>query len=73
VLQDGPRQNIHGDWEWTYVPLPTDLCDLCEERVAGGRLPTCVQHCQGGIMYWGPLKELAEKAAEKPKMVLFTR
>jgi len=72
VLEDGPRKNTHGKWEWTYIPLPTDLCDLCAVRVSQGRLPSCVHHCQAGIMYYGTLEELAEKLAEKPKQVLFS-
>ncbi len=72
VLEYGPVKNTQGKWEWTFLPLPTDLCDLCADRVAEGRLPNCVHHCQSGIMYHGPLDELAEKLAEKPNMVLFS-
>ena len=32
----------------------------------------CVHHCQSGVMYYGTMEELAKKAAEKPKMVLFS-
>ncbi|MDR2492814.1 MAG: hypothetical protein LBD25_05090 [Coriobacteriales bacterium] len=73
TLEDGPRKLPDGSWEWTYLPLPTDLCDLCAARVAEGRLPSCVHHCQSGVMYFGPLPELAKKLAEKPKQVLFSR
>lgn len=73
TLEYGPVKNTLGDWEWTYLPLPTALCDLCAERTAEGRLPSCVHHCQSGIMYYGTIAELAEKAAEKPNMVLFTK
>ncbi len=72
TLEYGPIKNINGDWEWTFLPMPTELCDLCETRVLAGKLPSCVHHCQANVMYWGPVKELAEKALEKPKMVLFT-
>lgn len=72
TLEYGPVKNLNGDWEWTYLPLPTELCDLCAERTAKGKLPTCVHHCQSNVMYWGPIAELAEKAQEKPKMVLYT-
>ena len=58
---------------WNKIPVPTDLCDLCAERTAEGRLPSCVHHCQSGIMYYGTLEELAAKLAEKPKMVLFSK
>ena len=39
VLEYGPTKNVKGDWEWTFVPMPTDLCDGCTDRVAQGRLP----------------------------------
>jgi Fe-S-cluster-containing dehydrogenase component len=73
ILEDGPRENLLGKWEWTYLPLPTQLCNLCEDRVQEGRLPTCVHHCQAGIMYYGTVAELAVKLAEKPAMTLFSR
>jgi Fe-S-cluster-containing dehydrogenase component len=72
ILQDGPRQNSDGSWEYTYVPLPTSLCDLCQERVTAGKLPTCVHHCQAGIMVYGAIAELAAKVS-KPTMVIFSR
>ena len=72
VLEYGPVKNVKGDWEWSYVPMPTDLCDGCADRTAQGRLPMCVHHCQSGVMYYGTMEELAKKAAEKPKMVLFS-
>lgn len=75
LLQDGPRQCSDGVWEYTYLPLPTRLCDLCEDRVAMGKLPTCVHHCQAGVMVWGPVEELAAKAkaAGKDKIAIFVR
>lgn len=71
VTQDGPRKLENGKFELICVPIPTSLCDLCEDRVQAGKLPTCVQHCQAGVMTYGTLEELAEKIADKPKMVLF--
>lgn len=41
------------------------------ERVAKGRLPTCVQHCQARCMEHGPVEELAKKM-EGSNKVLFT-
>lgn len=71
ILQDGPRLNSNGRWEYEHLPVPTSLCDLCEERVNAGKLPTCVHHCQAGVMVYGSLEELAKKAT-KEKMVIFT-
>ena len=48
-------------------------CDGCADRVAEGRLPSCVHHCQAGIMYYGTLEELSAKLAEKPNQVLFAK
>lgn len=72
VLEDGPRKMPDGKWEWTYLPLPTSLCNLCEDRVTAGKLPSCVQHCQSLIMSYGPIEKLTKKMLEKPKQVLFT-
>ena len=72
VLEYGPTKNVKGDWEWTFVPMPTDLCDGCADRGAQGRLPMCVHHCQAAVMYYGSIDVLAKKAAEKSKMVLYT-
>ena len=71
VLQDGPRQDVNGKWEYTYLPYPTHLCDLCAERVEEGRLPTCVHHCQAGVMEFGPYDELVALLPKYPKSVIF--
>ncbi len=72
VLEYGPVQTPIGKWEWMYMPLPTSLCNLCEDRVKEGRKPTCVHHCQSGIMEYGPVDELAQKI-NKATMVLFSK
>ena len=73
VVEEGPRQNPDGSWEWNYIPVPTSLCDLCAKRVEEGRKPTCVHHCQSNVMYYGTIEELAKKMEEKPRMVLFSK
>ncbi len=72
LLQDGPRQTPDGKWDLNYIPFPTALCNLCEDRVAQGKMPSCAQHCQSLVISYGPVGELADKMARKPKMVLFT-
>lgn len=58
--------NVEGDnWEWNFVPVPTQLCDLCEDRLAKGEKAACALHCLGQCMEIGPIEELAKKAAEK--------
>lgn len=51
--------------------MPTDLCDLCADRVAAGKEPTCVHHCQAFCMRFGRVEELAAELAGKPKQVLW--
>jgi len=55
----------------TYLPFPTELCNLCAERVKKGYLPACVKHCMAKCMAFGPIDELVEKLKEKPRQVLW--
>lgn len=75
LQQDGPRQSSDGVWEYNYLPFPTHLCDLCEERVEAGKLPSCVHHCQNACMVYGTVEELAKKAsaAGTGDMAIFVR
>ena len=65
--------NVEGDkWEWNYIACPTELCDLCGDRVARGEKPACALHCLGQCMEVGPIEELVEKMEAKgKKMALF--
>jgi Fe-S-cluster-containing dehydrogenase component len=67
----GPWEYGEEQWQISYLPLPTDQCDLCEDRRALGKPPTCVQHCQAQCMEYGRLDELAKKLADHPKQALF--
>lgn len=71
VNEQGPQETAPDVWEWFFIPVPTDLCDLCAERVKEGRLPTCVHHCQALVMDYGPIEELAKKLTQKSHQVLF--
>ena len=69
VFEVGPWQ-IEGDrWQLTYLPTPTDMCDLCAERTAKGKAPSCVQHCQAQCLSWGDVEELA-RAIDSPKQMV---
>lgn len=71
VAEIGPWQ-IEGDkWQYDFVPIPTDECDLCAERVAAGKKPTCVHHCQAAVMKYGDIEELQASMNEKRKVVTF--
>lgn len=71
LAQIGPWEIAKDHWEYTFIPIPTELCDLCEDRVAEGKLPTCVHHCQASVMEFGPVEELSKKLDGKAKQVLF--
>ena len=71
LAEIGPWQ-IEGDqWQYDYIPTPTEQCNLCGERVAKGKLPTCVQHCQAAVMKFGPVNQLVKEMENKGHMVLF--
>lgn len=70
VLEDGPRMNRDNSYYWDYVPHITDLCDGCAERTAEGMLPMCVQTCQGKVMYYGTVGEMAAKMVEIGKKAM---
>jgi anaerobic dimethyl sulfoxide reductase subunit B (iron-sulfur subunit) len=76
VYQDGPWQKDDSDdqgrsFNYNKIPVPTDLCDLCADRAAIGKEPTCVHHCQAFVMKYDTIEELAQELAKKPKQVLW--
>lgn len=73
VFENGPWQMDSGKWQYDYIPVPTDVCDLCSSRQAEGKMPACVQHCQAQVMAVGDLEELMTLANEKPKRVVYTK
>jgi anaerobic dimethyl sulfoxide reductase subunit B (iron-sulfur subunit) len=72
VFEVGPWQITESDWQYSYLPVPTRQCDLCDGRVALGKEPTCVQHCQAQCISYGALEELSGRLASKPTQVLFS-
>ncbi len=67
----GPWEYAPGKWQLTYIPMPTDQCTLCNERVKSGKVPSCVHHCQAKCMQFGPVEELSKMLADHPKQVLY--
>ena len=62
VFEDGPWQYGEGDdekWNWNYIPVPSDRCALCAERVTKGQEPACVHHCLAQVMKFGRIDDLA--------------
>ena len=72
IAQIGPQKLADRTYEWSFMPIVGDTCDLCEERRSQGKLPLCVQSCQAKVMTFGTMEELAPKAAKKTKTVLFS-
>jgi len=72
LTEIGPYQIDEDRWEWVYMPVITKQCNMCEERVATGKLPSCVHHCQAWCMYYGPVEELVNKMTGKTRMALLT-
>ena len=56
---------------FNYVPVPTDLCNLCEELVSEGKKPACIHHCMAQVMKHGPIQELAEEMLNHRRRVLW--
>jgi Fe-S-cluster-containing dehydrogenase component len=71
VNEVGPIQTGPDKWALDYVPVPTDLCDLCSKRVSQGKKPSCVMHCQAGVMKYAPVSELVKFMELKAKTVIF--
>lgn len=76
LFSDGPWQKDDSsdagfNFNWNNIPIPSDLCDLCSDRVEAGREPICVHHCLGACMKFGTIDELAKELASKPKQVLW--
>lgn len=61
------------EWEWTYVPVITNACNMCVDRDEVGKMPMCVQHCQAWCMYYGEVDELAKRIDDKNRWVLLTQ
>ena len=72
VAKLGPWKTGDGSWQYDFVPIPTDWCDLCKVRVEKGNRPACVRHCPYGVITYGTVDELASLLKVKSKMLLFT-
>ena len=71
IVEVGPWEIAPDKWQYSYLPVPTDQCDMCAERQSQGKLPSCVHHCQAMCMEFGYIDELAEKLGKKPRQTLF--
>lgn len=73
IHEEGIYQIAEDTWTDINMPIFTDLCDKCAERMAKGEPePSCVKHCQAKALKFGPLDELVVDLAKKPKQVLYS-
>ena len=63
VMQIGPEK-IKGAWEWDYVPVPSSACDLCEGRIAEGKVPLCQLHCLANVIEVVPVENVGARMTE---------
>jgi len=63
--------DVNGKRVIEYVPIPTEFCNFCMNRVAQEMKPACVHHCMTKCMDFGPIEEMANLAAKKKKSVVW--
>ncbi|WP_417304444.1 oxidoreductase [Ellagibacter isourolithinifaciens] len=64
VNEVGPAKFSDGKWEWDYIPAPSRLCDLCEERIEEGKIPLCELHCLAAVIKVVPAEEATKLISE---------
>ncbi len=64
ISKVGPFKIEQQDWVFNYVPSLTKECDLCHERVERGEKPSCVLHCLGQALEYGPVEHLVKRMEE---------
>lgn len=67
----GPFPLPEGKWQLDNLPLHTPYCNHCAPRIAKGKQPACVHHCQAGCISFGPVSELVKHMTGRKK-VLYT-
>lgn len=64
--------NDGDDWDWFYLPVPTELFSRYWGDGGNGGTPLAVQVEESGSLQYGPIEELAKKLPELGnKAVLF--
>ena len=64
--------NADTKYEWVYNPTITKACNMCADRVAMGKMPSCVQACQAWCMYYGDLEDLIKKMDGQTRWSLYS-
>ena len=71
VKQVGPWEYAPDLFQYAFMPVITDQCDQCKDRVGQGKDPTCVHHCQVEVMAYGDVSTLENEVPEGSKSVIF--
>ncbi len=67
VKEYGPVMFPDGKWEWDFIPAPSRLCDLCEQRASEGKVPLCELHCLAAVIKVVPIEKISEQLADMDK------
>lgn len=73
VQKLGPWSKPGGGWQYDFMPIPTDWCDSCQERVAKGSRPACVDGCTYNAIKVGPVEEMENYISIKGKQMMLIR
>ena len=68
LLEAGP-EILNGKWYWNWIPVPSDCCDLCIDRLKAGKKASCEFHCLANCIEVVPIEEVSAKLAGYGKSV----
>ena len=71
VKQIGPWEYAPDRYQYSFMPVITEQCDQCLERIGQGKDPMCVHHCQAFVMKYGDVESLSESVVDSSKHVLY--
>lgn len=71
VKQIGPWEYAPDRYQYSFMPVITDQCDQCRERIDQGKDPMCIHHCQAFVMKYGNVENLYGNVTDSSKYVLY--
>lgn len=67
INEVGPWEYAPKKWQYSYIPVLTEQCNLCTDRMARGEQPSCMQHCQANCIRIATLEEAMRVMEENDK------